>query len=88
VSTASPNVDTEQGREIQKLKEQVSAISTAQAVTREVLVERIDSVKAIVQELANRPPPGVPIWVVLVMAVPPMLTAMGVIVLATYTVLR
>jgi hypothetical protein len=73
-----------------KLEESVAALSTSLAATREVLSERIDTVKALVEALANRPPPGVPVWVVLVMAVPPLITSVALIVIAlmVYTMLR
>jgi hypothetical protein len=83
-----PAVDDEQNRRLIKLEEQVAAVSTAHAVTREVLVERIDALKDTVQQLASRPAPGVPVWVVLVMSIPPAITGLGVLILAIYTVFR
>jgi hypothetical protein len=80
---------TEEDR-LAKMEENVAALSTSLAATREVLSERIETVKALVEGLANRPPPGVPVWVVLVMAVPPLITSVSLIVVAlmVYTMLR
>jgi hypothetical protein len=71
------DIDSAQNRRINRLEEQVSAVSTAHAVTREVLVERIDGLKEAVQQLAARPSPGVPVWVVLSLAVPNMILAVA-----------
>lgn len=86
VPDARERVDADQNRRLARLEEQVAAVSTAHAVTREVLVERIDGLKDAVQQLAARPNPGVPIWVVLALAIPNMILAVAGLIGVIYLV--
>jgi uncharacterized coiled-coil protein SlyX len=68
------------------IRHQLAANNLSLEVTREVLSERIDSVRALVETLANRPQPGVPIWVILALAIPNGVLALSTLVLVLYLV--
>ena len=72
-----PDVESRQARDIQQLYTWMSEIRVAVAIIREQQ-----------QELSNRPSPGIPVWVVVALALPQTLVALFLLLIAVEVLVR
>ncbi|GEM44814.1 hypothetical protein [Deinococcus cellulosilyticus] len=67
---------------LEDLQEDLSALKVTMMSSVSTLDERTQQMQKTLEMVAQRPQPGVPMWVILVMAVPSTLLALGVLILA------
>lgn len=59
------------------VQEDIGALKIANAVTQ----SKLDDIRVSLENLHNRPPPGVPVWLLVLLAVPPLITSLALLVL-------
>lgn len=67
---------------LDRIEEEISALKTSTAYGLGQLSERLDGVRDTLNAVANRPPQGIPVWVVLTMALPGTLLGFATLLIA------
>lgn len=67
----------EMQEQIDELREQQAAGATAQAI----MIARLDMIQSDLSIIRDRPPAGVPVWLLVLMGVPPLITSLALLVL-------
>lgn len=77
---------SEQDQRLDKIDTEIAALKTSTAYGFGEMNEKMSSLRDMVQLLVNRPPPGVPIWVVLINAIPSTILAISTFALVVYLI--